>query len=49
MKMIKADFTDLLNGSVGYILPSTVKALLGLFCYSNCIQLCPHITLNSYY
>ena len=24
-------------------------ALPGLFCYSNCISLCPHITLSSYY
>jgi len=30
-----------------YILPSVAKALLGLFCNSNCFHLCPHIRLNS--
>ena len=25
-----------------YILPSMAKALLGLFCNSNCFSLCPH-------
>jgi len=32
---------------VVYILPSNGKTLLGLFCYSNCIDLCSHITLSS--
>jgi len=35
----------MLNGSV--ILPSTIKDLLTLFCHSNCIHLCPHVTLSS--
>jgi len=30
-----------------YILPSNTKTLLGLFCSSNCIRLCSHITLSS--
>jgi len=30
-----------------YILPSVAKALLGLFCNSNCFHLCPHIRLDS--
>ena len=30
-----------------YILPSVAKALLGIFCNSNCFHLCPHIRLNS--
>jgi len=30
-----------------YILPSMAKALLALFCNSNCFHLCPHIRLNS--
>jgi len=29
-----------------YILPSNAKTLLGLFCNSNCIHYCSHITLN---
>jgi len=29
-----SDFAALLNGSVGYILPSMTKSLLGEFCYS---------------
>ena len=29
------------------ILPSMAKALLGLFCNSNCFRLCPHTRLNS--
>jgi len=29
------------------ILPSNAKTLLGLFCNSNCIHLCSHITLSS--
>jgi len=28
---------------VVYILPAAAKALLGLFCYSKSIHLCPHI------
>ena len=32
---------------VMYILPSNAKTLLGLFCNSNCIHLCSHITLSS--
>jgi len=31
---------------VVYILPSNVKSLLGLFCNSNCIHRCSHITLS---
>ena len=31
---------------VVYILPSNAKTLLGLFCNSNCIHLCSHITLS---
>jgi len=31
---------------VVYILPSNAKTLLGLFCNSNCIQRCSHITLR---
>jgi len=34
---------------VEYTLPATAKALLELFCHWNCIHLCPHITLSSYY
>jgi len=30
-----------------YILPSMAKALLGIFCRSNCFHLCPHTRLNS--
>jgi len=30
-----------------HILPLMAKALLGLFCNSNCIHLCPHMTLSS--
>ena len=37
--VIRSDFTD--------ILPSVAKALLGIFCNSNCFHLCPHIRLNS--
>jgi len=34
---------------VEYILQSTAKALLELeLCNSNCIHICPHITLSSY-
>jgi len=29
------------------ILPSKAKTLLGLFCISNCIHFCSHITLGS--
>jgi len=29
------------------ILPSNAKILLGLFCKSNCIRVCSHITLSS--
>ena len=32
---------------VVYILPSNAKTLLGLFCSSNCIHFCSHITLSS--
>ena len=32
---------------VVYILPSNAKTLLELFCYSNSIHLCSHITLSS--
>ena len=32
---------------VVYILPSTAKALLGIFWNSNCIHRCTHITLSS--
>jgi len=32
---------------VVYILPSNAKTLLGLFCNSNCIHFCLHITLSS--
>ena len=32
---------------VVYILPSSAKTQLGLFCNSNCILLCSHITLSS--
>ena len=32
---------------VVYILPSNAKTLPGLFCNSNCIHLCSHITLSS--
>ena len=31
---------------VVYILPSNAKTLLGLFCNSNCIHRCSHITLS---
>jgi len=31
---------------VVYILPSKAKTLLGLFCNSNCIHRCSHITLR---
>jgi len=31
---------------VVFILPSNAKTLLGLFCNSNCIHLCLHITLS---
>jgi len=31
---------------VVYILPSNAKTLLGLFCHSNCIHRCSHITLS---
>ena len=31
------------------IFPTVAKALLGLFCYSNCIQLCPYIKLSSWH
>jgi len=31
---------------VVYILPSNAKPLLGLFCNSNCIHRCSHITLS---
>jgi len=30
-----------------YILPSVAKALLGIFCNSNCFHLYPYIRLNS--
>ena len=33
---------------VVYILPLMAKALQGLFCISNCIHLCPHITIISF-
>jgi len=29
-----------------HILPSKAKTLLGLFCNSNCIHLCSHVTLS---
>ena len=32
---------------VVYILSWNAKSLLGLFCISNCIHLCSHITLRS--
>ena len=32
---------------VVYSLPPNAKTLLGLFCISNCIHLCSHITLSS--
>jgi len=31
---------------VVHILPSNAKTLLGIFCNSNCIYLCSHITLS---
>jgi len=30
-----------------YIFPSIAKTLLGIFCNSNCIHRCPHMTLSS--
>jgi len=31
---------------VVYILPSMAKVLLGIFCYENCIHLCPDSTYS---
>jgi len=31
---------------VSSILPQTAKALLEIFCHSNCIQHCPYIMLS---